>query len=289
MIASRQHGLVGYGQLLAAGVGRGALEHRVRSGRLIRVQRGVYAVGHVHDADVTRWMAAVLACRDGAVLSHLSALAAWELRPSSATRIHVTVPGRGGHRRRHGIVVHRSTVLPGSEMTTHRGIPVTTVAGTLLDSAALVQPHALTRTVERSEILALFDLTAVRHTLDLHPTHPGAAPLSAAIEIFRDDEITRSELEVMVLTLCDTHGLPRPLVNHLVERQEVDFFWPEHRLIVEADGRRTHLTRTAFERDRARAALTVAGYRVVRITYRQVQRDRAGVAATLHALLTRRA
>lgn len=89
-----------------------------------------------------------------------------------------------------------------------------------------------------------------------------------------------------MLALCDGHGLQRPLVNHIVAGQEVDFLWPGQALIVEADGRATHLTRAAFERDRARdARLTVAGHRVVRFTYRQIVHDRGAVATTLTALL----
>lgn len=289
-IAARQHGLVAYRQLLAAGIGRGAIEHRIRTGRLIRVQRGVYAVGHVHESVLVRRMAAVLTCGDGAVLSHLSALAHWELRGSSAQKIHVTVPRRNGSRSRPGLGVHRSLVLPPSETTTRRAIPVTSVARSLLDAAAMLAPHALSRAVERSEILRLFDLDAVQRTVRLHPTHPGAARLRDAIERFRDDEITRSDLEAMMLGICEAHALPRPLVNHIVEGEEVDFLFGAQRLIVETDGRETHLTRAAFERDRARdAKLSVAGYRVVRFTYRQVLRDRSAIAETLRALLAQTA
>ncbi len=156
----------------------------------------------------------------------------------------------------------------------------------MLDAAATLRPHSLGRTVERAEILELFDLAAVRQTLELHPGHPGAKRLGGAIALYRDDEITRSDLEAMLLALCDAHALPRPLVNHVVEGTEVDFLWPEHRLIVEADGRATHLTRAAFERDRSRdAKLTLAGYRVIRFTYRQIRHEPATVAATLRALL----
>lgn len=144
-------------------------------------------------------------------------------------------------------------MLPKSEVTIHRAIPVTTVARTLLDCAGTLQTHALNRAVERSEILELFDLTAVRRTLDLHPNHPGAKKLTAAIELYREEEITRSDLEAILLALCDADDLPRPLVNHIVQGEEVDFLWPDQRLVVEADGRSTHLTRQAFERDRAKA------------------------------------
>lgn len=187
---------------------------------------------------------------------------------------------------RDGVRIHRSGTLTPVEVTTHKGIPVTTVPRTLLDAAAILQPHSLTRTVERSEILELFDLTAIEATLDLHPTHRGRGPLIAALDLYRDDELTRSELEALFLALCDAHDLPRPLVNHMIGDDEVDFLWPHHRVVVETDGRRTHLTHHAFERDRAKdARLTVAGYRVVRFTHRQIRYDPQGVAAILRALL----
>ena len=288
-LAARQHGLVTCRQLLAAGVGRGAIEHRLRRKRLIGVHRGVYAVGYLHRASCVRWMAAVLACGDGAVLSHFAAAALWELRQSSAVSTDVTVPGRGGRRTRHGIRIHRSTVLPRSEIGRHRLIAVTSAARTMLDVAATLTTHSLDRVVERAETLELFDLGDVQRTIARHPNHPGARKLTRAVALYRDDESTRSELEAMFLALCDPEGL-RPLVNHVVEGEEVDFLWPRQRLIVEVDGRETHLTRQAFERDRARdAKLTLAGYRVVRFTYRQVSGAPQGVALTLRALLGPRA
>ena len=250
------------------------------------MHRGVYAVGYLHRSNTVRWMAAVLACGDGTLLSHTSALALWDLRPSSAARTHVTVRGRAGRKQREQIVVHRSMLLAPEETTTHRDIPVTSVARTLLDAAGGLQPYALSRAVERSEILELFDLRAIDRTLELHPRHPGAGRLSRAVETFRDDEITRSDLERIFLALCDAHHLPRPVVNRIVHEEEVDFLWPDRRLVAESDGRATHLTRASFERDRAKdAKLMIAGYRVVRFTYRQVLHDPRATAATLRALL----
>ncbi len=163
-----------------------------------------------------------------------------------------------------------------------RAIPVITVARTLRDIAATLQTPSLARTVERAEILELFDLTTIQQTLDRHPNQPpGAKRLTGAGYLYRDDEPTRSELEALLLARCDAYDLPRPLVNHTIEGEEVDFLWPRQRLIVEADGRRTHLTDAAFERDRAKdARLTLAGYRVIRFTYRQIRHDHAAVART---------
>jgi hypothetical protein len=285
-LATRHHGVVSYQQLLDAGLGRGAIAHRVRAGLLHRLHRGVFGVGYRPVTREARWMAAVLAYGARAALSHTSALALWDLRPSADSKIDVTVMTRNGLAARDGIRLRRCATTSGGQVTVHRAIRVTTIARTLLDGAAILTPAAIARTVERAEIRGLFDLTAVQHTLDLHPTHRGARRLATAIDLFRDTEISRSELEVRFLALCDARGLPRPLVNHIVEGEEVDFSWPDRRLLVETDGRETHLTPQAFERDRAKdAALTVAGYRVVRFTYRQVVHDPAAVGATLASLL----
>jgi hypothetical protein len=285
-LAAGQHGVVSWRQLIDAGLGRGAIAHRSRSGWLHRLYRGVFAIGHPPLSREAWWMAAVLSCGEHAALSHTSGLAHWDLRASSDPNIDITIATRNGLASRDRIRIHRSGTVTEVETTTHRAIPVTTVARTLLDSAAGLTPSALTRAVERSEILGLFDLAAVQSTMHLHPTHPGARRLTTILDLYRDDGPTRSELEAMFLALCDAHDLPRPLVNHTVAGEEVDFLWPQHRLVVETDGRRTHLTRHAFERDRARdAKLTIAGYRVVRFTYRHIRDDPQGVAEIVHALL----
>ena len=232
-------------------------------------------------------MGAVLAYEDDAALSHACATALWEIRPYNGAWIDVTIPSRNGRRRRRERVrVHRSSTLSADDVTTHRGIPVTTIARTLLDVAATLKAPALARTVEQSEIRRLFDLTAVDAALARNRNHPGANPLRCALDMYRDDEFTRSELEKALLTLCDAHGIPRPLVNHIVEGKEVDFLWPDQRLIVETDGRATHFTIAAYEDDRARDAyLLTLGYRVLRFTELQVRFDGATVAERLAAVL----
>lgn len=285
-LAARQHGVVSRDQLRAAGLGRGAIDHRRRTGRLHDLHRGVYNVGHPAVSREGRWIAAVLAYGDRAALSHTSALALWELRPSSATRIDVIVRTGNGLARRDGIRVHCCAAMAVDEITRHRSIAVTTVARSLLDGAAALSLAGISRAVERADGLGLFDLAKLQRLLARHRTHPGAGPLAAALELYRDDEPTRSELEAMFVALCHELGLPRPLVNHAISGYEVDFLWPEQRLVVEVDGRTTHLTRAGFERDRARdATLVVAGLRVVRFTYRRIRDEPRAVAATLRALL----
>ena len=286
-LAARQHGVVGARQLLALGLGRGAIEHRVRAGRLHRLHRGVYAVGHPRIASKGRYMAAVLACGPDAVLSHVSAADLWELLDSSASSVHVTVPSGGGRGRREAIVLHRSRGLSEDEVTVHDGFPITSVARTLLDLAATIAPGPLKRAVERSLIVRRFDLRAVRAVLARHANSRCTRSLSEIVANLHDEpSLTRSELEGFFRDLCDEHSLPRPQINQVVEGLTVDFLWSDHRLIVETDGRAVHGTPAAFERDRARdAKLMVAGYRVVRFTYRQIVHEPETVARTLLALL----
>jgi hypothetical protein len=269
-LAAGQHGVVSRAQLYKLGFDRSAVERRVAAGRLHRLHRGVYAVGHTVVNAHGRWLAAVLACGPGAALSHRSAAALWGIRPSAAAKVDVTVPHASGFRSTPAIALHRSR-RP-TDATTRHGIPVMTPGQTLADLATALPRRALEKAAEMAEALRLH--------VELDPDHPGARRLREAMA--HDlGTTTRSGLEDEFLTLCDDHEIPRPLVNSRVEGYEVDFCWPGHRLIVETDGPH-HATRAAFERDRARDAhLAARGWRVMRITRRRLRRDRAGVAAQL--------
>jgi very-short-patch-repair endonuclease len=262
-IAARQHGVVSTAQLAVAGIHRSSLARRLESGRLHRVHRGVYAVGYPAVSSEGRWMAAVLACGDGAVLSHRSAAAQWGLLPTAAGPVDVTVRGGGGRQRRLGVRRHRTRSLTRAEVTRRRGIPVTTPARTIADLRRIVPPTQVRRAIREAEALG-FDLgTSV------------------------EQDGTRSELEHRFLRLCRRHRLPMPQANAPVGRFTVDFLWRERELIVETDGYRYHHGRQAFEDDRARdTELRLLGYEVVRFTYRQVLDDPTWVAAALRRLLT---
>jgi hypothetical protein len=267
-LAARQYGVVSSAQLYEMGFDRFAVRRRVEVGRLHRLHRGVYAVGHTIVPPKGRWLAAVLACGPSAVLSHRSAAALWGIRPTAAARIDVTVPHTSGFRSSAAIVVHRSRRPV--DTTKRDGIPVTTAGQTLADLATALPRRQLEKAAETAEALRLHVVVDDRH--------PGARRLAEASE--HDlTHTTRSPLEDEFLELCDAHGIPRPLVNHRVEGFEVDFCWPDERLIVETDGGR-HRTRAAFERDRARdALLTARGWRVMRYTTKQVRRGPERVAA----------
>jgi very-short-patch-repair endonuclease len=260
-IAARQHGVVTAEQLQIAGLSWGGIRRRAAAGRLHRIHRGVYAVGHSALSQEGRWLAAVLACGDGAVLSHRSAAALWKIaRPTDV--IDVTVSGPGGRAKRRGINLHRSRTLFSSDSTQRSGIPVTKPARTLEDLRRTVSHKELAVAVREAEFLRL-------------PIGERLAP-----------DGTRSELEARLLRICRRHRLPRPLVNARVGPFAVDFLWRAQRLIVEVDGWESHRTRSAFEGDRARdARLKVLGYEVVRFTWRQIASDPAPVAGTIRALL----
>ena len=270
-IASRQHGVVSRRQLVEIGFGERAIARRVQNRRLHRIYRGVYAVGHTVLTPNARYLAAVLACGPGAALSHRSAASFWGLLRTAAARVDIAVPRTSGFRSTAAIAVHRSRRPV--QTTTSEAIRVTTPMQTLADLATALPRRQIEKACENAEALKLLDLRR------LDTTHPGANRLLDVVETHDLGMFTRSETEDAFLELCDRHGIPRPRVNHIVEGFEVDFCWPEDRLIVETDGRH-HATRAAFEDDRARdALLTSIGWRVMRFTRRQVRRASHEVAA----------
>jgi len=284
-IATRQHGVASLGQLLASGLSRSQIKWRVRRRRLHPVRRGVYAVGHSLLGSEGRWLAAVLAFGDGAALSHVSAAALWGIRPSASALIDVTVPSRSGRAQRPGIRIHRGP-LPPEDVMVRDVIPVTTLARTLVDLAGVIPFGALKKAIKKSERLRLFDLTAVRLALARNTGRPGAGALARALTKYEEPPFTHSDLEELMYELCERNGLPTPVVNGVVAAYEVDFLWPSRRLIIETDGREGHLTRHAFEEDRAREAhLLLLGYRVARFTYRQLRYQRGYVLSVLRRLL----
>lgn len=235
-------------------------------------------------------MAAVLACGPGAVLSHRSVAELLGIRWAESLLIDVSTPGRRGHRRP-GIVVHSGDVLTEVDLTVVSGIPATTVARTLLDLASVVGPDALRRACREAEVQRLFDLRAVNDLLNRSRGRRGVRVLRNVVEGMGEPSHTRSELEERFLGLCLQAGLPRPSVNSTVEVAgeilEVDFAWPSHHLVVEADGRLFHDTASAFERDRRRDQLLArAGWRVIRCTWRQATREPGDLVATIRSLLT---
>lgn len=288
-LARCQHGVVAHRQLRELGLGAEAIKWRLRNGRLVALYRGVYALGHDRLTPPGRRCAAVLACGPGAVLSHGSAAEHWGLRRSSRGRLDVTVARNGpsGHA---GVRVHRTRALPPHHATVEDGVPVTSVARTLIDLAEVSGRQAVERAIREAEILRLFDLSAVARTIEECPGRIGAARLGAALDLDGARAETNEGLEDAFLVLCDSHELPRPLPQQAVGPYVVDFLWPRERLVVETDDRASHLTASRFESDRARdAELTLAGYTVLRVTWRQVTREPSRVAGRVGRAIAHRA
>jgi hypothetical protein len=286
-LASRQKGLITVIQLLAIGLSRSGIDDWVRRGRLHRIHRGVYAVGHIALGSEGRLLAAVLACGSGAALSHRSAASLWRLRRSAMSRVEVSVPSGHGRGARDGILVHRCRTLRPEDVTIRDGIPVTTVARTLVDPAEVVPRRSLERAADQAEIERLFDLRAITEAITANPHKMGCARVAALLEEHAiGSTLTRSDLEERMLAICDRAGVERPAVNARAAGLEVDFLWVRQRLVAEADSRRYHAHRAAFERDRERdAALLTAGFRVVRFTERRIVAAPGEVASTLRRLL----
>jgi very-short-patch-repair endonuclease len=284
-VAARQHGVVAQRQLAELGLGKEAIQHRIAVGRLHPLHRGVYALGHLAVSGEGRWMAAVLACGPGAVLSHRSAGALWQLRPTARGDIDVSGP-RTAHSRP-GITLHRIRGLHPEDRSDRRGIPVTTVARTLLDLAEVLRPRELQTAFEEAERLRLFDLGAVEDIWSRSRGRRGLRPLRALVAEHRGPPpATRSELERRFIDLILKARLPPPEVNTIVEGLEVDALWRDQRLVVELDGHAYHHGRASFERDRIRdATLQLAGYRVLRVTHARLEREPKAITEAVRSLL----
>lgn len=233
-------------------------------------------------------MAAVLACGPDAVLSHRSAAQMWRLLPRSPGRSEVT--RTRGWREPGLITVHRSYV-PDDERTLLLGIPITGVSRTLLDLSAVLTKRQLERALNEAEVLGLTDRLSLPDLLGRHPGRRGSATLRTLLEDGTAVRgVTRSRLERRFLATLDRAGLPQPRLNADVAVRgrffEADCLWLEQQVIVELDGREAHGTVRAFERDRERdRLLLVAGWRVTRVTWRQLRDDPAAVIADLRELL----
>jgi predicted transcriptional regulator of viral defense system len=287
-LAARQHGVVAVSQMTAMGVSRKVVLGRARSGLLVPLHRGVYAVGHRRLRREGFWMAAVLAVGPEAVLSHRDAAALHDLRPANHERIDVTTPAE--RRSARAIRVYGRRRLMPLDLTVVDGIPVTSVARTLVDLADVVSGQQLGKAVAEAERRQLFDLVAVEAALMRTRNRPGGG--SAALRGVLDDhrrrgiQLTRSELEERFAALVATARLPRPQLNKWIGDLEVDAAWPERRVAVELDGWAFHRDRGSFEQDRVKAnRLTARGWTVLRYTHDAVIRRPAEVAAELAAIL----
>ncbi|HWT90458.1 MAG TPA: type IV toxin-antitoxin system AbiEi family antitoxin domain-containing protein [Solirubrobacterales bacterium] len=288
-LAERQYGVVGRRQLVEMGWSEGAIQKRIRGGRLHRLHAGVYAVGHRLIPREGRWMAAVLASGPDAVLSHWSAAALWMIRPNLRTRIDVTVP----HRSRSSKLIRRHiSQVPDDERTVEEGIPVTSVPRTIFDLAATEDVDVVKELLREAEYRRLWDRLSLPDLINRYPGKRGVRKVQAALERLKEEPVgrKRSPLEKRFAPFLRHHRLPLPRFNDWIDlddkRYRVDCHWPGTGQIVELDGWDGHGTRSAFRDDRARdRRLRVAGYAVTRITWNQLDDEPEAIAADLRALL----
>ena len=281
-LATRQHGVLARRQLLDHGLGRGAIAHRIKQGRLHRIHAEVYTLGHRRLSQRGHWLAAVLACGEEALLSHASAAALWGLqRPRSPIDV-TSAHGRPG---KHGVVLHKSYIHP-EDRASRDGIPVTTVARTLFDLAEVVDYDRLRHAWEEADRLNLLQLRLVEDVCARGRGRRALRPIRRLLAETNAPARTRSPLEDRFAAFCQAHRLPPPATNILVLDHEVDALWPAARLIVELDGFEFHRHRAAFERDRTRdTRLLLAGYRTIRVTHRQLDTEPTKLATQLRHLL----
>jgi very-short-patch-repair endonuclease len=282
-IAARCNRTVPWDELSAAGVSHRAVEHRVAIGRLFRHHTGVYLLEPPHQVSrLTALTAAVAACGPDAVLSHASAAELWGLLEPRLGDIDVTVIGRNPGVRS-GVRRHRSRTLTPRDVSTKRGIRVTSPARTVLDCARDRDLEELLGNVLAATLVTKRQLD---RAIAEHPTQPGVARLHRVLHQPGGPRRTRSWAERRLLALVRQAGLPVPITNRLLNGYQVDAVWPDHRLVVEIDGYEFHRGRRAFKTDRKRdAAHVAAGYRVIRFTADQLEHEPLIVIGQLSAAL----
>ena len=289
-LADVQHGVVTRPQLLALGLSSSAIDRRVACGRLHLLHPGVYAVGDRALPQLGRLAAAVYASGSGASAWRRSAAALYELRAHEGRP---EVIARPGTRKHDGIQISRAAIQR-DEISVVRGIRVTTASRTLLDLGQVLDDSGVDRAVRQAEFLGLFDLDQVSRLLDRYPRRSGTARLRRVIRSWVDSQVrTRSEMEERFRALVVDANLPTPELNGTVALGtltiEADVVWRDAKLIVELDGRQAHLTASAFEADRERdRAAALAGWLVIRITWRQLGDQPRRVVADIRRLLGRR-
>jgi hypothetical protein len=285
-LAALQHGVVALRQLVALGYTRHMVYRLLAAGWLHRLHPGVFAVGHRRLSARGLWMAAVLACGEGAVLSHRAAAALHDLWRIPSGQVDVTAPTR---HKLTGVRCHWSrTPLDPGDVTVVEGIPITSIPRLLLDMAETASDQRLLSLAEAADRQDKLDLVCVESLFARSPGRHGIKPLTKVLAQLTDEPPwTQSELEGAFRVLVGRAGLPEPALNVVVEGYVVDALFAEQRLIVEVDGWRTHKTKRSFENDRRRdVRLLIAGYRVVRFTYQRIMHEPHAVARELTLLLS---
>jgi very-short-patch-repair endonuclease len=287
-LAARQGGAVARRQLLALGLGATGVSRRAARGRLhpIPGHRGVFLVGHAARTPRTMYWAAHLAVGPLSVISHRSAAALRELRASRSGFVELTVPGPS-RRRGRALRVHRTTWLPDADVVEIDGLPVTSVARTLLDLGAVVPYRGVERAFDQAVVANRLDLGDVQRVLHEGASRPGAATLRAvAARDVAGTTLTETDLEELLLAIVRRAGLPEPICQHPVLEYRADLCWPAARLIAEADGP-AHDTPAGRVHDARRdVRLQNAGWRVLRFPRREILGDPVYVAGAIGQALS---
>ncbi|HET9677981.1 MAG TPA: type IV toxin-antitoxin system AbiEi family antitoxin domain-containing protein [Solirubrobacterales bacterium] len=280
-LAENQHAVVSRDQLLEVGYTREAIDHRIRTGRLHPLHRGIYAVGRSNVTDHGRWMAAVLAC-PGSVISHSSAAALWRMGPERRGLVELSLPSLS-RRRRPGLEIHQRPSLKERDLTREYGIPCTTPIQTLIDVSLRLDRSGVERMIDEADKYNVTHPPQLRRALEARAGEPGVAKLRFILDR-RTFRLTKEELERRFLPLARKAGLPVPLTGQWVNEFEVDFYWPDLGLVVETDGLRYHRTPAEQARDRLRDQThTAAGLTPLRFTHEQVRYEPQHVLEVLRA------
>jgi hypothetical protein len=286
-LARRQHGVVSIRQLRRLGYSHSSVEKAVRAGRLHRLHQGVFAVGHTNISFHGHCLSAVLASGPHTLLSHYSAGWLLGLISTRPIPIHVTTPVP--RKRRGSVRVHHSRTLIDLDRSLERGIPVTSVARSSLDLAAVLRFRNLRRLIRRAEELEVFDLRDFQSVIARNRGHRGRASLERALSIYEPPRFTRSELEREFLRLLAAAGQPEPVTGFNVAGYELDVYWPDLRFAVELDVYATHGAPEPFEEDRQRDEdLKLAGVELTRVTGYRLEREPRRVMARIARLLDQR-
>jgi len=277
-IAGRQDNVISREQLLSAGLGRGAIAHRVQARSMQRLHRTVYLLGAAPPTLMARARAAAMACGSDAVVSHRSAAELFGLLPEHGGEVHVTVAGRNVAPRT-GVRRHRVAAFRPGEVTKMCGIPLTRVARTICDLAATEPAREVQAAFQEALYRKLLTERPLAAIVAREPRRKGAPVIRALIE---DPRMTRSEQERALLRLLDAAQLPRPMTNVRVHGYLIDAYWPAERLAVEFDGRDAHGHLLAFDANRKRDQVLLAnGIRVMRVTGRHLGGEPVAVAVRI--------
>lgn len=287
-LASRQHGIASVSQLLALGLNRQRISRRVAAGRLHRVHRGVYAVGHTALSREARWMAAVLAAGSDAALSHRSAAVFWKIWRGGEHSTEVVAPCQRTDR--WNVRVHSTRRLDRNDVVRRNGIAVTSPERTIIDLAEVLEPHQLANVMHEAAHRRLLNIRRLRAAVARMVGRARLAIVKQALKLYLGGSVgTRSTLEDTCLALLRDNGIDAPDVNRRVtagaRTYELDFCWPRQRLCLEVDGHGHRRPRTRAADEERDAVLRAHGYHVIRVTGADLEHNGAAVVTTVRAAL----